>query len=73
MTENENIKFLMNSKIHYDCKTCKNLLLYESSSHTLCQSCKNSHNPSEPVFNILSNRFEFCSSDEMRKRLRIMK
>lgn len=71
MTEDKKIKYLMNSKIHYDCKACKNLLLYDSVAHTLCQFCQKSRLPEEPVYSFLKNRFEICSSAEMRIRLRI--
>ena len=61
------IQNLMKSNINYNCKACNYLYLYDSMAHTLCLSCKYSHSKD---YSVLKSNFNFCSSIEIRKRLR---
>ena len=65
----KNIQILMKLNVNYNCKACEYLGLYSSIAHTLCLNCKYSHSKD---YLALKNRFSFCSSVEMRKRLKDM-
>lgn len=66
----QEIQYLMTLSIHYACKACEYLALYFSVTHTICLNCINSHPSDCLCYTALKSRFSFCSSIEMRKRLK---